>query len=94
MRKSYSVDGKVYDFIDVHMECGMLYGRCTTSPYRNQYAWLDPDGFQICGKRRVTASEVKSQVHIDNSYTMWGGEIRDNLPHGARYYRNPRSYRK
>jgi hypothetical protein len=30
----------------------------------------------------------------NNSYTMWGGELRDKLPHGARYYQNPRAYRK
>lgn len=87
MRKTYSVNGVVYDFTDVHMECGMLYGMCITSPYYGQYAWLDPNGFQICGKRRIQAVEVKPQVRVDNSYTMWGGELRDKLPHGARYYR-------
>ena len=85
MRKSYSVDGRVYDFTDVHMECGMLYGCCTTSPYRDKWAWLDPYGFQIERQRRIQATEVTPTV-VDNSYAMWGGELRDKLPHGARYY--------
>lgn len=94
MRKSYCYNGKVYDFTDVHMECGMLYGKCVTMPYYGEMAWLDSSGFQICGKRRVMASEVRPQVHTDNSYTMWGGELRDTLPHGSRYYQNPRAYRR
>ena len=92
MRKSYCYNGKVYDFTDVRMECGMLYGMCVTMPYYGEMAWLDPNGFQICGKRRVEASEVKPHVHTDNSYTMWGGELRDTLPHGARYYQRGRRW--
>jgi hypothetical protein len=74
------------------MECGMLYGQCITGPYRGQYAWLDPEGFQICGKRRVQAEVLRPQepTPVDNSYTMWGGELRDRLPHGARYYQRGR----
>ena len=97
MNKSYSVNGVVYDFTDVHMECGMLYGRCTTSPHRGKWAWLDLCGIQFegVGNRRMQATEVVHRPTIcDNSYTMWGGELRDKLPHGARYYQNPRAYRK
>lgn len=90
MRKSYSVDGKVYDFTDVREECGMLNGMCTTSLYYGQRAWLDPHGFQIEGYRRVEAVEIKPIKKVDNSYTMWGGELRDRLPHGARYYKRGR----
>ena len=89
MRKSYFVDGRVYDFTDVHMECGMLYGRCTTSPYRDKWAWLDHHGFQIERQRRVQAVEVIPTV-CDNSYTMWSGELRDKLPRGTRYYQRGR----
>lgn len=28
----------------------------------------------------------RDRPQYDNSYTMWGGELRDKLPHGARYY--------
>lgn len=89
MRKSYSVDGKVYDFTDVRMECGSLCGICTTGPYRGKWAWLDSHGFQIERQRRIQAVEVKPTV-TDNSYTMWGGQLRDKLPNGARYYQRGR----
>ena len=97
MNKSYSVNGVVYDFTNVHMECGMLVGECITKPHWGKLAWLDPSGIQFfgVGNRRVQAVEVVHRPTIcDNSYTVWGGELRDKLPHGARYYQNPRAYRR
>ena len=86
MKKSYSINGVVYGFTDVRIECGMLIGECTTRPHWGQLAWLDPSGVQFWGERRVEAREVVAPTMTDNSYTMWGGELRDKLPHGARYY--------
>lgn len=87
MKKSYSVNGVVYDFTDVHEECGMLNGMCLTPPYYGNRAWLDSHSFQLEGYRRVEAREVVEPSRVDNSYTVWGGELRDRLPRGARYYR-------
>jgi hypothetical protein len=93
MRKSYSVNGVVYNFTNVRMVSGMLYGKCITAPYHNEHAWLDSTGFQICGKRRVQAVECAPvTTPCDNSYTMWGGQLRDKLPHGARYYQMGRRW--
>lgn len=81
MKKSYYLDGKTYDFTDVHMEAGMLYGRCTTIPYRGKRAWLDPHGFQFEQKRRVEAQEVPYREHsliVPPGCHYWGGEIRNN----------------
>lgn len=94
MDKRYSVNGKIYIFTDVHAECGELCGECITAPYFGKVAWLYSDGFQFSGRRRVDAREITERTVTDNSYTMWGGQLRDKLPHGARYYQNPRGYRK
>lgn len=86
MQKSYSVNGVRFDFTNVHEECGMLVGECTTKPHWGQLAWLDPHGVQFFGEHRVVAVEIVTKTPADNSYMMWGGELRDKLPHGARYY--------
>jgi hypothetical protein len=90
MQKSYSVNGVVYNFTNVHEECGMLVGECTTRPHWGQLAWLDDHGVQFFGESRVEAQEVIESTLVDNSYTMWGGQLRDKLPHGARYYQRGR----
>lgn len=85
MQKSYSVNGVRCDFTNVHEECGMLVGECTTRPHWGQLAWLDPNGVQFFGEHRVEAVEIRA-FQTDGTYTMWGGELRDKLSHGARYY--------
>lgn len=30
--------------------------------------------------------EPKKEVRFPYGYTMWGGQMRESLPHGARYY--------
>lgn len=90
MRKHYAVrNGGVYSFDDVHMECGVLCGICTTHPNEGKLAWLDTNGFQFEGSHYIQARPIDN-VRCDNSYTMWGGQLRDRLPHGARYYRERR----
>ena len=85
--KIYSVNGTEYEFTDVHIECGILCGRCITGYHFGEYAWLDNDSFQIWGtKQWVQAVEIIPKTNVDNTYIMWGGELRDRLPHGARYY--------
>lgn len=56
-------------------------------------AWLDPNGFQFDGKRRVSAKKIVQGAtcsacsdHVPYGYAVWGGQLRDKLPHGARYY--------
>ena len=80
LNKSYSVDGKVYDFTNVRTEGRFLYGRCTTHPYKDRWAWLDPYGFQIEGRRRIKAVEITrdSTLGIPHGCHYWGGEIRNN----------------
>lgn len=90
MKKSYSINGVVYNFDNVHMECGVLTGECTTRPHWGQLAWLDPNGVQFFGESRVEAVEIIPQPTTDSSYHFWGKELRDKLPHGARYYRGRR----
>lgn len=58
MKKSYYYNGKTYVFTDVHMEAGMLYGRCITHPNCDKWAWLDPHGFQFEQEHRVEALET------------------------------------
>ena len=81
MKKSYRYNGKTYDFVDVHMGCGMLYGECTTTPHRGKFAWLDPNGFQFCFERRVEAEEIthdEQPMFIPHGCHYWGGQIRNN----------------
>lgn len=90
MKKSYAVNGVVYNFTNVHEECGVLVGECTTKPHWGQLAWLDPSGVQFFGESRVDAVEVVAPSDADGTYMLWGGQLRDKLPHGARYYMNGR----
>lgn len=91
MNKSYSINGVVYNFIDVHEECGVLVGECTTRPHWGQLAWLDPTGVQFFGESRVEATEI---VHYETpfpppGYHYWGGELRNSAEwrrtRGGRY---------
>ena len=55
--------------------------------------------FDMCGdnmrtrecKGRETKREEKKQEY-PYGYTMWGGQLRDTLPHGARYYLGRQKY--
>lgn len=82
MKKSYHRNGETYNFADVHMEAGMLYGRCTTNHHYDKWAWLDPHGFQFERERRVEATEIpyreQSTLIIPPGCHYWGGEIRNN----------------
>lgn len=81
MKKSYCYNGKTYVFADVHMEAGMLYGRCITHPNYDSWAWLDPHGFQFEQEHRVEALETPYHEHslsIPHGCHYWGGEIRNN----------------
>ena len=83
MTKYYNISGKVYRFDNVEMQAGCLMGYCKAE---NKYAWLDPNGVQFENERRMSAYEVSSEAQFPYGCTMWGGQIRDALPHGARYY--------
>ena len=87
MLKHYIVgNGHIYSFDDVHMEFGELCGTCTSYPNKGKFAWLDSNGFQFETGPHIKARPMDEPVVVDNSYAMWGGELRDKLPHGARYY--------
>lgn len=86
MQKSYSVNGIRFDFTDVHEECGVLVGECTTRPHWGQLAWLDDHGVQFFGESRVDAKLIVDPPTTDSSYYFWGKELRDKLPHGTRHY--------
>ena len=90
MKKSYSINGVVYDFTDIHFECGMFVGECTTQPHYGKLAWLDNNGFQFFYESRVEAKLISEPPTTDSSYYIWGKELRDKLPHGARYYQRGR----
>lgn len=85
MKKSYSVNGVVYNFTDVHCENGVFVGECITQPHYGKLAWLDDKGIQFFYEPRIEAVEIVTH-QTDGTYRMWGGELRDKLPHGARYY--------
>lgn len=63
-------------------------GKCRAS---GKYAYLDDNGVRFDGARRVLASIVpnaRNQGQLPYGYGIWGGQIRDMLPHGRRYYMN------
>ena len=59
MKKSYSCNGVIYEFTNVRMECGVLYGMCTNPFFYGMMAWLDKDGFQFeSSHKHIDALEV------------------------------------
>ena len=90
--RSYMVGEKVYVFDiieDVNTLRGKMYlGECRSN---GRTAWLDESGFQFMGQRRVPAKLITNQSQsnpLGYGYTIWGGQIRDTLPHGRRWYMN------
>lgn len=69
--------------------CGrMWFGVCRAN---NKEAWLDEHGVQFIGEHRQEATKVEVTANtLPNGYALWGGQPRDALPHGARYYTNRR----
>lgn len=92
MVKRYKIDGKIYTF-DVVESCDTLKGVMLIATCREngKGAWLDPHGVQFMGERRIEADEVLNHV-LPYGYSIWGGQIRDSLPHGRRYYMNGRRW--
>lgn len=86
MMKKYYANGKTYTF-DV-MEANetrlgtVWYGKCREN---GRYAWLDGKGIQFVGENRFEATKLE-ETQLPVGCKIWGGEIRDALPHGARYY--------
>lgn len=88
------VNGKVLNF-EVIDQIGedTDYVRCKEN---GAYAFVTKkDGYNLFSWERefpwerevIYVEEVKS-VRLPYGYRMWGGELRDDLPHGARYYLN------
>ena len=91
MKKHYFANGKTYTFDIIYTEetkCGTVQlGVCREN---GKTAWLDSRGIQFEGGRRFEATEMCAEPRVPYGYQMWGGELRDVLPHGARYYINKR----
>lgn len=88
MTKKYytNTSEKIYTFdvLETHeTRIGTVWwGKCQEN---NRYAWLDENGIQFVGEDRFEAIKLE-EAHIPVGCQVWGGEIRDALPHGARYY--------
>lgn len=63
----------------------MYYSKCREN---GRFAWLDNGGIQFKGSRRFEAVEIVNHdsVRLPYGYMIWGGEMRDKLPNGARFY--------
>ena len=86
MMKKYYASGKTYTFdvMEAHeTRIGTVcYGKCREN---GRMAWFDGKGIQFVGEERFEAHKLE-ETHFPVGCQMWGGEIRDALPHGARYY--------
>lgn len=97
MVKRYEVNGEVFTF-DIVDSCNTLKGVMYVATCREngKDAWLDSNGVQFMGERRIEAKEVFAQSlpspSMPYGYSIWGGQIRDSLPHGRRYYMNGRRW--
>lgn len=86
MMKKYYANGTTYTF-DVaeayETRLGIVcYGKCREN---GRMAWLDGKGIQFVGESRCEAIKLE-ETRPSVGCQVWGGEIRDALPHGARYY--------
>ena len=64
----------------------MYYSKCREN---GRFAWLDNNsGIQFEGNKRFEAVEIVNHdsIRLPYGYTIWGGEVRDRLPNGARFY--------
>lgn len=86
MKKKYYAQGKIYTFdIDLSIETycdAVMEGICREN---GKTAWLDANGIQFIGEHRFEAKEL-AETTMPFGCKMWGGQIRDALPHGTRYY--------
>ena len=85
---SYEYNGTIYEFSNIEHLNGYDYGVCITPPYYGRGAWLDDKGFQLEGSSAVIAKKMPEEPVIPYGYTLWGGQLRDALPHGRRWYMN------
>lgn len=92
--KKYLVNGATYTFdsLGKDYEVMTVKGKMWLATCREngKEAWIDEqNGVQFIGERRVEAKEVLGcNQQVPYGYSLWGGELRDNLPHGRRYYIN------
>lgn len=63
----------------------MYYSKCREN---GRFTWLDNGGIQFEGGRRFEAVEIANHdsIRLPYGYMLWGGEMRDSLPNGARFY--------
>ena len=82
----YYANGKTYTFDIISAE-NTRYGTILWSKCREngKMAWLDANGIRFEGEGRFEARKLAESC-LPAGYRIWGGQIRDALPHGARYY--------
>lgn len=88
--KRYRSNGSVYTFEtkgeDYEIETKYGHMWLATCLENGREAWLDSHGIQFIGESRFEAEEFFLDNCVPYGFTVWGGELRDSLPHGARYY--------
>ena len=88
MITKYYANGTTYTFEITETydtRCGVIaYGKCREN---GKSAWIDNKGIQFVGEERFEAHKLE-ETHFPAGCQMWGGEIRDALPNGSRFYFN------
>lgn len=84
----FKVNGKIlhFEYVSEGFD-NTIYVKCKEN---GKYAFLyREEGILLwdgeLGTEAVEIKEVES-ARLPYGYRMWGGELRDDLPHGARYY--------
>ena len=78
MKKSYSVNGDVYNFIHVCPQlCGKYIATCDTAPFRGETVQLDPNGFKFINGCYILATETTPVEEIDVSVEAMQAELRE-----------------
>ena len=85
--KKYRVNGQVLTFEVEDFDHIILFAGCKENkrdafiyPERNLMEWIDDNSQQL-----IPIEEIKDN-NLPYGYNIWGGEVRDLLPHGARHY--------
>jgi hypothetical protein len=93
MVKKYVANDKTYTFdveyTEVTWRGTVWLGKCREN---GKDAWIDSHGIQFVGECRFAAKQVDMpDSNFPYGRIMWGGELRNARPRGARYYTNRRN---
>lgn len=92
-------NNRIYTFTVIGESFNGRYGKTLVGKCREtgETAYLDDNGVRFRGCDRIIASIIPNpsqQNQIPYGYGIWGGQLRDRLPHGRRYYMNGRRWPK